>query len=134
MGWPAPLARREGSPKSRAFSRNLDAACCPGALGTARQSMGNPDEMTNAMKNQHADLGTKFADNDIHVERDEDGVWFVTQGGLPTPLGSFRVQGYAEAFARAVAFSRHVEMVVHEIEGHMTRYKRASLTYPSSFY
>jgi hypothetical protein len=36
------------------------------------------------------------------------------------------------AFARAVAFSRHVEMLVHETDGRITRHKRASLTYPIS--
>ena len=85
------------------------------------------------MKNKHAQLRISVkSDHDIHVERGESEAWHVTRGGHRTPVGSYRLRDHAMAFARAVAFNRHVEMVVHDINGCITRYQRASLTYPTS--
>jgi hypothetical protein len=71
-------------------------------------------------------------DNDIHVGRSENKYWLVTRGGQRTELGSYRLKDHAMAFARAVAFNLHVEMIVHELYGHNTRHHRASLTCPTS--
>jgi hypothetical protein len=72
-------------------------------------------------------------DNDIHVEwRGGKKAWFVTRRGHLTGMGSYRLRHHAMAFARAVAFSRHVEMIVHDLNGLVTRHQRAALTYPAS--
>ena len=70
------------------------------------------------------------ADKNIHVGCGERGFWLVTRGGQPTTLASYRFKVHAMAFARAVAFSQHVEMVVHDLNGQIIRHPRASLTYP----
>ena len=85
------------------------------------------------MENKHAELRiTVKRDDDIHVEHDESGAWHVTRGEQRTSVGSYRLRGHAMAFARTVAFSGHVEMIVHEINGRIARHQRASLTYPIS--
>lgn len=70
-------------------------------------------------------------DDDIHVSRDENKSWLVTRGSPRTELASYRLKNHAMAFARAVAFSRHVDMIVRERDGRGTRHQRASLTYPT---
>jgi hypothetical protein len=70
-----------------------------------------------------------YADTDIHVGQGENKAWLVQQGQLPN-LASCRLKDHAIAFARAVAFSRRVEMIVHEINGRALRHARPSLTYP----
>lgn len=67
----------------------------------------------------------------IHVGLDFDKHWFVACGADRPVLASFRLKGHAEAYARAVAYSRHVEMVVHPVSGGVVRHARASLTYPT---
>ncbi|MDX2306978.1 MAG: hypothetical protein NW216_01935 [Hyphomicrobium sp.] len=67
----------------------------------------------------------------IHVGLDFDKRWFVACGADRPVLASFRLQWHAEAFARAMAYSRHVEMVVHPVRGGTVRHARASLTYPT---
>ena len=91
------------------------------------------DQIANAMKTKNSEFrySAKIG-NDIHVERDESALWQVYGGDQRMSVVSFRCRGYAMAFARAVAFSRHVEMLVHETDGRITRHKRASLTYPIS--
>ena len=85
------------------------------------------------MKNKHAQLRMSFkSDEDVHVERDESEAWHVTRGGQRGPVSGFRLRDHAMAYARAVAFNRHVEMIVHGINGRIMRYQRASLTYPVS--
>ena len=67
----------------------------------------------------------------IHVGLDFDARWFVACGAERPVLASFRLKDHAEAYARALAYSRHVEMVVHPAGGGMVRHARASLTYPT---
>ena len=67
----------------------------------------------------------------IHVGLDFDARWFVACGTERPVLASFRLREHAEAYARALAYSRHVEMVVHSAGGGMVRHARASLTYPT---
>jgi hypothetical protein len=71
-------------------------------------------------------------DDDIHVGRGENKSWLVTRGNQRTELASYRLKNHAMAFARAVAFSRHAEMIVHDRDGRSTRHQRAALTYPTS--
>ena len=68
---------------------------------------------------------------DIHVGLDPEDTWSVSAGPDRPPLASFRVRLHAVAFARAVAFSRGVEMIVHDAGGSLIRHPRASLTYPA---
>jgi hypothetical protein len=68
---------------------------------------------------------------DIHVGLDPEDTWSVSAGPDRPPLASFRVRLHAVAFARAVAFSRGVEMIVHDAAGASIRHPRASLTYPA---
>lgn len=68
----------------------------------------------------------------IHVGLDFDARWFVACGAERPVLGSFRLKEHAEAYARALAYSRHVEMIVHPAGGGTVRHARASLTYPTS--
>jgi hypothetical protein len=69
--------------------------------------------------------------NNVHVGLDFDERWFVARGAERPVLASFRLKSHAEAYARAVAYSRHVEMVVHPACGGTVRHARASLTYPT---
>ena len=68
--------------------------------------------------------------NDVEVERDECAVWQVSQGEERMSVVNYRYRGHAMAFARAVAYGCHVEMVVYEADGRILRHQRASLTYP----
>jgi uncharacterized protein DUF2188 len=89
--------------------------------------------MTNTSTNgEQRNLWAPSGGIDIHVGRGESGAWLVTRGGQRTELASYRLRDHAMAFARAVAFSRHVEMIVHDLNGRGTLHKRASLTYPVS--
>jgi hypothetical protein len=47
-------------------------------------------------------------------------------------MARYTVREHAMAFARAVAYSRHAEMLVHENDGRIVRHARSSLTYPIS--
>lgn len=67
----------------------------------------------------------------IHVGRGEDEAWLVKKGHQNSAIASYRLKYQAMAFARAVAFSRGVDMIVHDRDGHATRHHRASLTYPT---
>jgi hypothetical protein len=81
-------------------------------------------------------MGTSFhllSDaHSIHVGQDFDARWFVARGAERPVLASFRLKVHAEAYARALAYSRHVEMIVHPAGGGTVRHARASLTYPTS--
>lgn len=67
----------------------------------------------------------------IHVGLDVNERWFVACGSERPLLGSFRFQVHAEAYGRALAYSRHLEMIVHSAGGGTIRHARASLTYPT---
>lgn len=67
----------------------------------------------------------------IHVRRDADDRWRIASGGDRPMLGSYRTRASAEAFARALAYSRHVELIVHDMGG-TRHYARPALTYPTS--
>jgi hypothetical protein len=68
---------------------------------------------------------------EIHVRRDRQDRWDVT-AGLDRPiLGTYRLRAYAEAYARALAYSLKAEMIVHDVSGIVTRHQRAALTYPT---
>lgn len=69
---------------------------------------------------------------DVHVARGPETTWLVRRGGQPAELASYRLKAHAMAFARALAFSAGVEMIVHDPNGVVTRHSRASLTYPTS--
>jgi len=74
----------------------------------------------------------KISVRDVHVLRGPDRLWMVAQEGQPSASTSYRLQAHAMAFARAVAFAAHADMVVHEPADRSTRYPRASLCYPTS--
>lgn len=69
---------------------------------------------------------------DFHVICGADQLWRVEQEGHPSALSSYRLRVHAMAFARAVAFAAHADMVVHDAAGIRTRHSRASLSYPTS--
>jgi hypothetical protein len=69
---------------------------------------------------------------DIHVVRGPGEYWLVRQDGQILASSSYRVRAHAMAFARAVAFQVHADMIVHDRCGVRTRYGRASLSYPTS--
>jgi len=68
---------------------------------------------------------------DIHVRRDAQDNWRITSDGSKVVHASYRARVYAEAYARALAYSRHVEMIVHNTGGDVVRHVRAELTYPT---
>ncbi len=68
---------------------------------------------------------------DVHVARGPKTTWLVRRGSQPAELVSYRLKAHAMAFARALAFSTGVDMIVHDLDGVVTRYSRASLTYPT---
>jgi Uncharacterized protein conserved in bacteria (DUF2188) len=70
--------------------------------------------------------------SDIHVGLGDEAAWLVTRGDEREVIGTYRVKSHAMAFARAVAYSCHTEMVVHERGGQVTHHARASLSYPTS--
>ncbi len=69
--------------------------------------------------------------NDIHVSRDRGSAWLVTERGRRSEMARYRMREHAMAFARAVAYGRRAEMIVHEIDGRVVRHARTSLTYPT---
>lgn len=70
--------------------------------------------------------------NDIHVSQDRCKTWLVTERGRRSEFARYRMREHAMAFARAVAYGRHVEMVVHESDGSVVCHARTTLTYPTS--
>lgn len=70
-------------------------------------------------------------DKDVYVERAVCGAWLVTRRGERAPFATCRLRLHALAFARAMAFSLRVEMIVRDVGGGLTRHRRASLTYPT---
>lgn len=60
----------------------------------------------------------------------ERRAWTVTHGDKSLSPGSFRRRAYALAFARAIAASRAVEMVVRDANGEVTRHAPETLSYP----
>ena len=69
---------------------------------------------------------------DIHVLRGPDEAWMVAQSGQFLASTNYRRRAHAMAFARAVAYSVHADMIVHDLGGRSTRHARASLSYPTS--
>jgi len=67
---------------------------------------------------------------DIHVVRGPDENWLVKQGTILLASASYRVRAHAMAFARAVAYGAHADMIVHDLSGATTLHTRASLSYP----
>lgn len=69
---------------------------------------------------------------DIHVVHGPGNAWMVAQGGQLLASANYRLRAHAVAFARAVAYGAHADMIVHEQSGRITRHTRASLSYPTS--
>jgi len=69
---------------------------------------------------------------DVHVIRGPNHLWTVAQEGQIATSARYRLRDHAVAFARAVAFAAHADMIVHEPAGRSTRHLRASLSYPTS--
>jgi hypothetical protein len=69
---------------------------------------------------------------DIHVKPGAGGAWRVAKGEQLFASANYRFRAHAMAFARAVASGSHADMIVHDRFGHITRYQRASLSYPVS--
>jgi hypothetical protein len=69
---------------------------------------------------------------DIHVMRGPGKAWIVAHGGQFLVSANYRLRAHAVAFARAVAFGAHADMIVHDLGGRSTRHTRASLSYPTS--
>lgn len=83
------------------------------------------------MTNRFAGLSTDIErDDDIHVELDASEAWHVTRGSQRQHVDSYRFKHHAMAYARAVAYGLHAELVSHDPNGRVTRHARASLTYP----
>jgi hypothetical protein len=74
----------------------------------------------------------RTSDIDIHVKRGPGGAWKVAKGEHLLASANYRLRAHAIAFARAVAYRAHADMVVHDLGGRTTRYQRASLSYPVS--
>jgi uncharacterized protein DUF2188 len=70
--------------------------------------------------------------NDVHVSQDPGNAWLVTERGRRSEMARYRMREHAMAFARAVAYGRRAEMIVHEIDGSVVRHARSTLTYPTS--
>jgi len=69
-------------------------------------------------------------DSNFHVGIGLGEVWVVTRHGTAVSSTRYRLKCHAMAFARAMAFRSDVEMIVHELDGHMVVHQRPSLTYP----
>ncbi|MBX9863185.1 MAG: DUF2188 domain-containing protein [Hyphomicrobium sp.] len=69
---------------------------------------------------------------EIHVVHGPGESWRVREGGQILASSSYRLRAHAMAFARAVAFQVHADMIVHDRSGGRTRHGRASLSYPTS--
>lgn len=83
------------------------------------------------MKNKPAGLPMSIERNDeIHVELHEDKAWHITRGRQRQHIDSYRLKDHAMAYARAVAYGLHAELISHDANGCVTRHERASLTYP----
>jgi hypothetical protein len=67
----------------------------------------------------------------VHVRRGEDEAWLVKKSYHVHALASYRLKSHALAYARALAFSCRVDMIVHDLDDRTTRHDRASLTYPT---
>ena len=84
------------------------------------------------MKIEDADCSKAWIEKNIHVGFEKEMAWLVTRGNERAAIGTYRVRAHAMAFARAVAYSCHVEVVVHERNGQVAHHARASLSYPTS--
>lgn len=67
----------------------------------------------------------------VHVGPGSGKAWLVRKGNKDATIASYRRKYQAVAFARAVAFSWSVDMIVHDLDGRATHHRRASLTYPT---
>lgn len=69
--------------------------------------------------------------NDAHVSLDDNGAWIVSRGERCSHIvGRYRRKVHAMAFARAVAYSRRGEMIVHCLNARPVRHSTETLTYP----
>jgi len=66
--------------------------------------------------------------NDVYVVQGVSGNWVVSN--RKRTLACYQSQHGAMAFARALAYSRHVAVVVQPQDGSSTRHVGASFTYP----
>jgi hypothetical protein len=66
--------------------------------------------------------------NDVYVVQGVSGDWVVSNGRRT--LARYQYQYGAVAFARALAHSRRVDVVVQPQDGNSSRQAGASLTYP----
>jgi hypothetical protein len=66
--------------------------------------------------------------NDVYVVQRVSGDWVVSN--RRRALARYQSQHGAMAFARALAFSRRVGLVVQEQDGSSSRHAGASFTYP----
>ncbi len=71
-----------------------------------------------------------LSNSNFHVGIGLGEVWVVTRHGAAVSATRYRLKCHAMAFARAMAFRSDVEMIVHELDGHMVVHQRPSLTYP----
>jgi hypothetical protein len=66
--------------------------------------------------------------NDVYVVQGVSGNWVVSN--RKRTLACYQSQHGAMAFARALAYSRHVAVVVQPQDGSSSRHAGASFTYP----
>jgi len=70
---------------------------------------------------------------DVHVAWQSDRKnWQVAPVNHDNLARNFRLKAHALAFARAVASSRHVELIERDRHGHVTRHERETLSYPTT--
>lgn len=67
---------------------------------------------------------------DLHVMHQSGAGWVVKDAeAAVSPLGSFKRRAMAEAYGRALAHRRGVELVVHMGDGRQVRRSAATLSY-----
>ena len=66
--------------------------------------------------------------NDVYVVEGASGDWVVSN--QKRTLARYQSQHGAMAFARALAYSRHVDVVVQQQDGSSSRHTGATFTYP----
>jgi hypothetical protein len=66
--------------------------------------------------------------NNVYVVEGASGDWVVSN--QKRTLARYQSQNGATAFARALAYSRHVAVVVQPQDGSSSRHAGASFTYP----
>lgn len=84
------------------------------------------------MSFEHQEPAARKQSRDVHVAWQSDRKnWQVAPVNHENLARNFRLKAHALAFARAVASSRHAELIERDPSGRVIRHGKDSLSYPT---